>query len=53
MAANIPLTTYRDEYDFLADFDLFQPFTNEMAPFSPVSEVDKRVDVTVGSSPFA
>ncbi|MCS6158921.1 immunity 49 family protein [Shewanella baltica] len=48
-----PLTTYRDEYDFLADFDLFQLFTNEMAPFSPVSEVDKRVDVTVGSSPFA
>jgi hypothetical protein len=46
-----PLSRYHEEYDFLADFELFTPFTNEMAALSPVAELNSRVDVTIGSSP--
>ncbi len=46
-----PLANYEDEYDFVAEFDLFQPFTNDYAALSPVADVTQCVDVTVGSKP--
>ncbi|ACA87201.1 Imm49 family immunity protein [Shewanella woodyi] len=46
-----PLAEYEEEYDFSADFELFQPFTNNYESLSPVTELSRRVDVTDGSLP--
>lgn len=46
-----PLSEYKDEFDFIAEYEVFKPFTREYEHWSPVPIGEKMIDITIDSNP--
>lgn len=46
-----PLVKYKDEFDFMAEYDIFKPFSGEFKSRSPVPKGQKMIDIITDSNP--